>query len=145
MENGVFAGLDVGLEWLKAALDQVVDMLGRVVPPAASTAETLSVQRRLAAVATSLIGWVRFGELAPMVSDTVAMGTDIADEWIADNMGGDEFEARYRQASTRCSPCRSLAFCRPLTTVPTRLQIDDGGRTRRFVGRHFGDGHGHCR
>ncbi|MFT6377970.1 MAG: hypothetical protein ACJARS_004633, partial [bacterium] len=85
MENGVFAGLDVGLEWLKAALDQVVDMLGRVVPPAASTAETLSVQRRLAAVATSLIGWVRFGELAPMVSDTVAMGTDIADEWIADN------------------------------------------------------------
>jgi hypothetical protein len=106
MDDEGFARLDARLDRVEAALDRVVEMLGRSTGSSASSAlGDGSVGVRLAAVEASLStlmqpsnlnGLTRLGELAPMVSDTVAMTTDIADEWIADNLGGDEFDARLK-------------------------------------------------
>jgi hypothetical protein len=79
---------------------------------------------------STLNGLVRLGELAPMVSDTVAMGTDIADEWIADNLGGDELDARLKAGMQAL-----LTLSKPSVLEAVSLFAEQAPKLQTAVGR----------
>ena len=128
--NNMLAKIDARLTRVESALDRITALLDQVQPTLAMAADITddwvknktggdALEDRLRASESALLqltepdtlqALVRIARLAPKLEraaqlasgldDHVAMATDIADDWIQTNLGGDELEGR-RQAATQ--------------------------------------------
>jgi uncharacterized protein YjgD (DUF1641 family) len=82
----------LGGDGLEARLQASTDALVELTRP-----EGLDALVRIARQAPKL---ERAADLAASLDDTLAMGADVADEWIEENIGGDSLDARLQAGTT---------------------------------------------
>jgi hypothetical protein len=155
MESNALDRVEARLERLEATLDRLVGTLDALVPTVAMASDIADewiadrvggdeVERRLKALesavlalteprtldaltrlATRLPELERVTALAASFDDSVAMASDVADEWIAENVGGDSLDMRLQAGLAllvQVTEPRTLAALGNLTDALPRLE-----------------------